>query len=771
MFSGYMIIAVSYIFGVWITSKVGMSAALFIFLALITAFFIRKIIAKKSNAIIMIVAIFFLVGGIRYFGASDNGMYRELGEKYVTASGIVVSLPSASNGKYKYRYTVDAEKFIYLDKIYITKQKILLHTNETLEHGDKIKFSGFLAEIEGAKNSNEYDYAKYYKSLGVYNRISTSEIEKSGKAISFNPIFWIQKGKCNVSGLINRFFEGNTAALYKAITVGDKTGFSQEYRDLLVRTGMSRTLYSSYVHISLILFLAGIFTKGKTDRDWLVMLMLIFFALLNGTSATAIKAAALLGVVLFRKAIFGFADKIDVLSVIVLVMTLIDPMLCYNGAFVISVASTVVVYTSYPTVNRVFSKRFTKGKVASKIKSMLAMWIVLLFGTLPFAAYFYNGTSFYGILITYLFVPVILFLMITAPLVIGMHLLMGTAPILGDVVVFLLEIIEKAPYFIEKLPFCYLTFKTPSIIEIIIFYVFWWINIKFANGEKNTINTKVLITVLCGAVIGNICGNGVNTLSINFVNVGQGDGAVLHTSRGEVILIDGGGASPQETRYNVGESIFVPYLIAHGFTDIDVAVLSHYHKDHAEGIVAAAKRLKIKTIVMPGATPNNEYRLQIEKIAKERNIRIEYLKAADEIRFKSGLSLKFIAPNIEQLKSDDANDTSLVVEVRYGEFCGIFTGDSTDKINQSYPENVDILKVSHHGSAAQNDKEYIKHISPEFAVISVGEDNSYDLPDDETLKRLKEVGAKVLRTDKLGDIQFKINKNGKMTYSTFYGGI
>ena len=213
----------------------------------------------------------------------------------------------------------------------------------------------------------------------------------------------------------------------------------------------------------------------------------------------------------------------------------------------------------------------------------------------------------------------------------------------------------------------------------------------------------------------------------------------------------------------------MPYLVSHGFGNIDVAILSHYHKDHAEGIIAAAEKLKINTLVMPDADPENKYRKRLEELSEEKKFRIEYLSAGDEIRFKSGLSIKFLAPDSEQEKSDELNDTSLVAHITYGEFDALFTGDSTDKINSSYPEGVELLKVAHHGSATSDCEEYISHIRPEYAVISVGEDNSYGLPDYEVVDRLKRYGAKVLRTDKSGDIRFKVKKDGKITYKTLKG--
>ena len=125
---------------------------------------------------------------------------------------------------------------------------------------------------------------------------------------------------------------------------------------------------------------------------------------------------------------------------------------------------------------------------------------------------------------------------------------------------------------------------------------------------------------------------------------------------------------------------------------------------------------------------------------------------------------------MEQLSSEELNDTSFVAKVSFGKFCALFTGDSTDEIDEGYPKNIDILKVAHHGSDTSNSQEYIDWISPQYAVIGVGEDNSYGLPDDEVVMRLKKTGAKVLRTDENGDIQFKVKKNGDITYKTLKGG-
>jgi len=234
-------------------------------------------------------------------------------------------------------------------------------------------------------------------------------------------------------------------------------------------------------------------------------------------------------------------------------------------------------------------------------------------------------------------------------------------------------------------------------------------------------------------------------------------------------LIDGGGSAEYESNYNIGKRVFVPYLASHGFSDIDVAIVSHCHKDHIEGIIAAAESLKIDTVVMPKTHIDTQYGIRLLKIAEDRGIAVEFLSAGDKIIFNSGLCISFISPDSTQSESDELNDTSLVAHVTYGEFSALFTGDSTDEISNAYPENVDILKVAHHGSDNQTSREYLERVNPTYAVISVGENNSYNLPSGNVLNRLKENGTTVLRTDKMGDIQFKIRKDGTLSYKTLKG--
>jgi competence protein ComEC len=363
--------------------------------------------------------------------------------------------------------------------------------------------------------------------------------------------------------------------------------------------------------------------------------------------------------------------------------------------------------------------------------------------------------------------PIVMAILILSPVMLLSLSIFDASYILAPIVGVLVDIIAFLPKIAEKLPAYYIRLAVPALAEIIIFYLLWWIFIRWTTFRFKTAKTMILATIVSGIILSGIPFIGTNTLSMNFVNVGQGDGAVLHTSLGETILIDGGGSAEYEDSYNIGNRVFVPYLTSHGFYDVDVAILSHCHKDHAEGIVAAAETLKIRTIVMPPAQADNIWHQKLLAVAKNKNINIEYLSRGDELFFDSGLGIKFIEPG--NTSTEDLNDTSLVAHISYGEFDALFTGDSPCNNTENYPENVELLKVAHHGSATSTSKEFLRKTNPEYAVISVGENNSYNLPSKTVTDYLKKSGTTILRTDKMGDIQIKVRKDGKFTYKTLKG--
>lgn len=768
MFSIIAICCASYILGVVSAPLISfLYLALFTFCVILAAIILGTLLKYKVS-LVLLASLMFFAGNARYLFASENTVYDKFPEKYVEINGSISSLPQISQSKHKYRYEMDTDSLTYLGKTYDIDKKILLNSAEELSLGDTVSVWGFLTDFSDVSNEFGFNYSLFYKSRGIFARLTALELIKTGEKHSLSPSFLMEKLKyriyCNMQKLLN----DEDFSLSCAVLFGDKSHFPKEYQSILFKTGVGRILYSTFTHISLILIIISLLTSKKKYRNIFFIIAIAFYVIFVNSSSIALKTCITAGLVLSAKYLNGFADKFSILAFTVFLLTVYNPLLCFDGGFMMSVISTAFIILSYKPIYRRLSgiKKIRKLHLASA----LSVWIILCFGILPFSAYYFNGISIYSVFLVPFLLPFIACVIFTAPF---LFILGGTyAPLTPVRFIFRasLSVLRFVPYAVQKLPFYYITLATPSVIKIILYCLLWWIFIRALEGKFNTAKTKFIASAAAGLFICIALDFGINSLGIYFVNVGQGDAAVLHTSFGETVIIDGGGSSNYEKNYNVGESIFLPYLISHGFTHIDTAIVSHYHKDHIEGVIAAAENLKINTLILPDFMPESTYRLRLEEIARQKNIKTEYLHAGDEIRFRSGLRLYVIAPNGLATDTENENNTSFVMKVCYGGFTALFTGDFEDEENLSPPQNIDLLKVAHHGSEDGNSRDFIRAVNPRIAVISVGKGNRYGLPDRTVVTEFDNMGATVLRTDLLGDIRCRIDKKGNIKYNSLSGG-
>jgi len=245
-------------------------------------------------------------------------------------------------------------------------------------------------------------------------------------------------------------------------------------------------------------------------------------------------------------------------------------------------------------------------------------------------------------------------------------------------------------------------------------------------------------------------------LEVTFFDVGQGDAAFIKTSQQHQVLIDGGPSSAVLEK--LGREM--------PFWDrtIDLIILTHPEKDHMTGLIEVLKRYKVENILWTGVLRDTaefkEWQKAIEEEKDKDGAKIEIARSLLRINFNNSY-IDILNPleNLEGQKIKDSNNTSIVAKLVFGENSFLFTGDikkSAEKklLTGGADLPSDILKVAHHGSKTSSNPDFIKKVSPDIAVISVGADNSYDHPSAETLETLEKYGMTVFRTDIDGDIKF-----------------
>lgn len=236
------------------------------------------------------------------------------------------------------------------------------------------------------------------------------------------------------------------------------------------------------------------------------------------------------------------------------------------------------------------------------------------------------------------------------------------------------------------------------------------------------------------------------TISVHFIDVGQADSILIKTPSSSM-LIDGG---------NVGDgSKVVGYIKSQDIQKIDYLVGTHPHEDHIGGLAEVINNFEIGKIIMPKVVYNTKTYENLLETIKGKGLKVTTAKAGLQWDLDSGVRCQVLSPIYEGY--DDINDYSAVIKVTQGSKSFLFTGDIENPVEHqmlSKGSNLkaDVLKIAHHGSRNSTSYGFLNAVSPEYAVISLGKNNEYGFPHQETLKRLKAKGITTLRTDINGTI-------------------
>jgi competence protein ComEC len=235
-----------------------------------------------------------------------------------------------------------------------------------------------------------------------------------------------------------------------------------------------------------------------------------------------------------------------------------------------------------------------------------------------------------------------------------------------------------------------------------------------------------------------------STFKIHFIDVGQADAALVLCD-GKAMLIDGGNSEDSNLIYS--------YLKKHGVSHLDYIVATHAHEDHVGGLSGALNYATVGTALCSVTNYDSEAFNDFVKYLGKQNVSITVPAAGDSFKLGSA-TVQILAP-IKH--SDDPNNMSIVLRIVYFDTSFLFTGDAEreeeqDILNAGYPLESTVLKVGHHGSDSSTTYPFLREIMPEYAVISVGNGNSYGHPTEDTLSRLRDADVKVFRTDMQGHI-------------------
>lgn len=247
-----------------------------------------------------------------------------------------------------------------------------------------------------------------------------------------------------------------------------------------------------------------------------------------------------------------------------------------------------------------------------------------------------------------------------------------------------------------------------------------------------------------GQAAGNTGTSQAGTLTVTWLDVGQGDAAVIQCG-GQSMLIDGG--KPEKSSY------IYAWLQQHGLSYLDVIVATHVDADHIGGLSGALNYASVGTAYCPETTGTTETFQSFVKYLAQREKQIT-VPTAGETFALGGAQVQILGP---LHSAEDSNDNSIVLKVSFGATSFLFTGDAEraeeqDLLNAGVNLQSTVLKVGHHGSDTSTSYPFLRAVAPQYAVISVGAGNSYGHPTEAVLSRLRDAGVTTFRTDMQGEI-------------------
>lgn len=549
---------------------------------------------------------------------------------------------------------------------------------------------------------------------------------------------------------------GARAGVVDALILGRRGGIDRELQDRFARSGLVHLLSISGFHVGLIT--AWVFLLGRLARLTRPAALAtaagvsVAYVVFLGWPAPAARAAAL-AVVLARCRIRQRHVQANaLLSATCLGVLIVDPRAALDLGGWLSAAALWGATTFTRWSDRALGTGFLARTAASSVGATLA--------TAPITAAFLGSVALAGLVLNFPAIPIAA---VAVPGVLASLVLLplwpGAAEALAAGAGLGLHALELCAVAGAALPVGYMAVEPGNTTAILtwagVLALALWI-----VGERNTVaeaarrlGWSAVAAVWLGLMPLQVLASpdGGRGLTLHFLDVGQGDGAVLRTPGGRWLAIDAG---PATGRDDAGRRVVAPFLERHGVRTLAAILVSHAHADHVGGVPALLRRFRVGLVVEPGAPVADPAYGALLAALDSAQIPWHPGRAGERFTL-DGVRFTVLHPRAGWSEwGEDVNEDSLVLLVEYGEFQALFTGDAgfpAEAVLRGALGRADLLKVGHHGSRGSTGAELLDSLRPLAAVISVGR-NDYGHPSPETLGRLEARRIRVLRTDQHGAI-------------------
>ena len=542
---------------------------------------------------------------------------------------------------------------------------------------------------------------------------------------------------------------------------GDKSAMDDGDYLAMQETGLAHLFAVSGLHCAfLVTLLALLISRRQRLLCAVTIPLLLFYMVMVGMSPSVVRACImqifLLIAPLFRRG----SDPLTSLAAALLVILLCNPFAAASVSLQLSFSATLGMVLLSPRLYKLLAGWY-KGKcrplraalcfVAANLSATLSAVVF----TAPLTAWYFRIFVLVAPLSSLLAVPAAGWSFMAAFVTVLLGFVwLPLASLLGWISWVLVRYILWIANGMMSWRYHAVYFTNPYLIYWLLFLYAAFIGCAATpDGKRKYLLASALsVLTLTAAIWVNRQDYQYGVLTALTLDVGQGESVIL-TSGGETALVDCGSSNS----YKDPGGLAADTLHSMGVRELSAVVVTHYHADHTNGLYEVLRRIPVQTIYLPDIEDEYGVRERLVSLAEEKGAQVTYVtkETADTL----GDTVLTIYPPVQS--GGDLNELGLTALASAGDFDLLITGDmsgSTEKkLVETYalPE-IEVLVVSHHGSRYSSNIRFLKSVTPEAAVISVG-DNNYGHPSEETLQRLLAVGADIWRTDQQGTIRITVN--------------
>ena len=661
-----------------------------------------------------------------------------------------------------------------------------------LRYGDIVRVTAAFHPPRGFRNPGLFDYGEWLERQDIVAvaTLKAGGIVRVGHRFSpiLDPIYgW--RERIRAAALASLPTE--TAPIFLAMVTGETGYLTADLRDRFMASGTVHLLSISGSHLGLIAFAVFFCARWAVLRlpERLLLRMTLrvtpsqvaaavtlvpvtFYALLAGGQVATLRALLMIALYLLAVMLHREDDLLNALALAAIAILAWDPHTLRDVSFQLSFLSVLCIALGIEW----WKARFVqapddrpptwKTRLSSKIALVIVTSVAAGVGTAPLVAHHFNQVNWVGLVSNSVIIP------LAGAFVVPLGLVSGVAAAIGDTTAlplaalnsFALDLLLRTVENFAAWPSAILYVAAPPMAAIAVGYLAMAALLeRRLTPWKRGLAGGALVFLVVPWLVGVPRWGSTASLEITFLDVGQGDGAIVRFPSSEVMVVDSGRRFHE---LDVGRTVVAPMLWNQSVRRIDYLVASHPQLDHVGGLAYLAERFAIGQVWTNGRRLDLWVSRRLADLAASRRIPESivaspehplWVGAARVWRLNPLASMPFAVP----VKSISENDRSVVLRVEYGRASVLLTGDletpgERGLVNAEPSRDLlrsTVIKVPHHGSRGSLDRAFLRAVSPQAAVVSVGANNTYGHPTPEMLAAYKRLGARVFRTDLDGAVK------------------